>query len=356
MIGLRHRSCLALAALLAIGLFACKKQEDAAPTKAQPPKQTPPAKPAASAELTDPVCMSRWSEAGEVKALEAGGKTFQIKGTHATETSKDDDDQLVLGLVADTKEDTAENLANLDAILKFFKDSQAEAIVIDGDLGEDQKQIEAVLDKVSTAGLPVFAIIGNREGRTAFSDAMTQASSRHPNLVSLNKIRLVTFDDAALISVPGYHNKVYLHAEDGCLYSAADLEASLPIVQAAKGKPLVMVSHGPPKQEGADALDRTLEQVNVGDPALFDFIKNNGIKFGVFANIHEAGGRATNLTGQSLIPEGKLADELFVSIGPADSVRWTMNDGTESVGMASVLTIKGDKAMFKVLRLPKKAG
>jgi Icc-related predicted phosphoesterase len=343
--------------LTAAALFGCPKAEEPAKAPAPPAKDKAPQTKAPdtdAAKLADPACAVRFTEEGEAKTLDVAGKSWEVKGARVTQLAKDDDDQIVIGVLADVKEDTPENLANLDAILKFFKESHAEAIVAAGDLGDDEKQIENVLNKLAESQLPIFAIIGNREGRAAFNSATQAAASKYPGLFSLNKYRLVMFDDAALISVPGYHNKVYIHAEDGCLYGPADLEATKPAVQAAKGKTMVLVSHGPPKQEGADALDRTLEQVNVGDPALSEFIKANGIKFGIFANIHEAGGRATVLSGQSLVSENKPADELYLNTGPADSVRWTMNDGTESVGMASVLTVKGDKASFKVFRLPKK--
>lgn len=337
---------------VAIAGSGCTKKEEAKPA----PTPTPAATPTAEAvRRADPACVAAYAETAPTKEVEVGGKKLALRGTRVDEVSTDADDELVLGLVADVKEDTAENLANLDAILKFFKDTKVEAIVVNGDLGDDQKQIESVLNKLSESGLPMFAIIGNREGRAAFNGAVAGVQARYPGLVNLNAVRTVVLDDAALVSVPGYHNKVYIHAEDGCQYTAADLEATKPALAAAKGKTTVLISHGPPKQDGADALDRTLEQVNVGDPALRDFIRDNGIKFGVFANIHEAGGRATNLAGTSLIGESKPSEELFVSTGPADSVRWTMNDGTESVGMAAALMIKADKASFKVFRVPAKA-
>lgn len=350
---LRNLSISLTSCCLALATIAGCKKDPPPPPPAPPPAATP-SPTAEAARRADPACMATYTETAPTKEIEVGGKKFALRGGRVDEVSTDADDELVLGLVADVKEDTADNLANLDQILKFFKEHKAEGIVIDGDLGDDQKQIEAVLNKLSEAGLPMFAIIGNREGRAAFNGAVASVSARFPGLVNLNAVRAVVLDDGALVSVPGYHNKVYIHAEDGCLYGPADLDATKPALAAAKGKTTVLISHGPPKQEGADALDRTLEQVNVGDPALRDFIRDNGIKFGVFANIHEAGGRATNLAGTSLIGEGKPADELFLSTGPADAVRWTMNDGTESVGMAALLSIKADKASFKVFRVPAK--
>jgi len=333
--------------LLLFAFAGCKKEAPPAPAPAAPTAEP--------SRLADPACVGRWDDSGATRTVESGGKTFTVKGSRVEETTKDDDDQLVLGVVADVKEDTPENIANLDAIIKFFKESKVEAIVVDGDLGEDQKQIENVLAKLAESGLPLFSIIGNRDSRAAYDNAMAAVSARYPGLFNLDQIRAVSFDDGALVSMPGYHNKVYIHAEDGCLYGPADLEATKPAVAALKGKTIVMVSHGPPKQDGADALDRTLEQVNVGDPAMSEFLREQGIKLGIFANVREAGGRATNLPGMALVKEGVFSEELYLSNGPADSVRWTMNDGTESVGMASLFTIKGNKASFKTFRVHPKA-
>lgn len=341
--------------LTASALVACKKDPPPPPPPAPKPTSAPaPTEAPEAARAADPGCAGKYTEEGEAKVFEAGGKSFSLKGARLDETSKDADDQLVLGVVADINEDTPDNLANLDAIIKFFKDGKAEGVIIDGDLGEDQKQIEAVLSKLTESGLPLFAIAGNRDGRAAFNDAVAAVAARYPGLFNLNQIRAVLFDDGALVTMPGYHNKLYIHAEDGCAYGPADLEATKPAIAAAAGKTVVFVSHGPPKQDGADALDRTLEHVNVGDPAMAELLKASAIKFGIFANVREAGGRATNLAGTTLVKEGTLADELYLTTGAADAVRWQMNDGTESNGMATLFTLKGKQASFKVFRAPAK--
>lgn len=343
-----HALLLSAALLAPLTTIGCKKKE--APPPPPPPKATATPTPEAAA-TADPACLTPHSTAGEAKTITVGNKTFTLQGTQLVETSKDDDDQLTILALADVKEDTPDNLANLDALLAWGKENGAELILLNGDLGENRKQIEAALSKAVDTGLPTFVIIGNREGRGVFNEAVAAVQARAPNLFNLNQLRLVSFDDGALLPVPGYHNRVYVHAEDGCIYGKADLDALVPVVASAAGKTVVLVSHGPPKQDGADALDRTLEQVNVGDPALRDFIAAQGIKFGIFSNIHEAGGKATNLAGTTLVAHEKLVDELYMSTGPVDSVRWSMNDGTESRGMGGLLTIRGKQASYKSHRL-----
>jgi hypothetical protein len=334
---------LPLAAALATS---CKKPEEAVKPPSLPSSQGE-----AGGAAADPACVAKWSEEGEAKKIDVGGKSYELKGSKFSELSKDDDDQLTLGLVADIKEDTPDNLANLEAIVKFFKEQKADAIVVDGDLGDDKKQIENALAKLAEADLPVLAIIGNREGRAAFNDAVAAASARFPGVINLNKVRLAVFDDGALVRCPP--NTTRPASTGGRLPHGPGDPRPPSRRPGGAGKTLVLVSHGPLAGVGADARIARSSR-STGDPACA-IIGDNAIKFGVFANIHEAGGRATTLNGQCLIGENKLVDEMYVSTGPADSVRWTMNDGTESVGMASLMMIKGDKASYKVFRVPHKA-
>jgi hypothetical protein len=53
----------------------------------------------------------------------------------------------------------------------------------------------------------------------------------------------------------------------------------------------------------------------------------------------------------TLVAQGTLSTQLLLNPGPADSIRWPMNDKTESVGMAAVMTIAGGKASYKVERM-----
>ncbi len=332
--------------LLGPALSGCPKEQaqkpKKAPPKKAPPKKAPP-KPAASK------CVPGWSTAGATAKIEAGGKTFERTGTLLKETSTDADKQISFGVIANIKEDTEGNLKNLAKFVAYFKKEKAEAIIVDGDLGETKAQIEKALAPLQASGLPVFAVIGNRERNADFNAALDPMQAK--GVFNLNAIRMVQFDDAAIVSMPGYYDKTYIHATDGCQYTKADVDGTKPIIAAAGGKPVILVSHGGPKQEGSDALDYTQENANVGDPMLAALMRSTKIKFGVFANIQEAGGKATDLSGKSLIGENKWADELLLNPGAVDSISWPMNDGTRSVGMATILTIKDGKASFKAMRL-----
>ena len=334
----------------------CQKAEKPAP-KAQAAKKEAPAKKAptpAAATSSDPECIGAFSAKGDAKTMTVGGQTFELKGAHLKQTSNDADSKTTLGVMANIKEDTPENLANIKAILGFFETESVEAIVIAGDLGESEGQIMNVLKPIAETGLPVFITIGNREKSADFNKAAKAVAKDHPGVVNLNFVRLVSLDDVSLVSVPGYYNKSYIHAQGGCHYQSSDLAIAKEAAMAGGKKPVVLVSHGGPKQDGPDAIDRTLEQANVGNPALAKMMANAGIKFGIFANIHEAGGKATDPSGKKLISQNQAVDAMFLNPGATDAVSWPMNDETRSVGMAAVMTIDGGKASYKIHRIPEK--
>ena len=106
--------------------------------------------------------------------------------------------------------------------------------------------------------------------------------------------------------------------------------------------------------EVLDDLFGRIKQVhdgtNVGDPELAKFLQANPIPFGAFANIGEAGGRATDSAGKATIAPDTPSASLYVNPGFMDSVSWQMLDKSRSEGMAAVMTIKGRQASYKIKR------
>lgn len=284
------------------------------------------------------------------KTVKIGARDWELKGSTLIEKTTDPDDTMVVGVIADLKEDIPDNLANIDKFLAHFKQEKVELIIIDGDTGETKQQIVNNLKRVAASGVPVGIIIGNRECQQDFNQAVAEVAEKAQNVFNLNAVRRIVADDAEFVTMPGYYNGSYLHCVQGCQYWDEDVAALGSIVDMAK-HPVTMISHGPPRQASPNALDRISEGTNEGDPSLAKFMAEKKIPFGIFANIHEAGGKATDLSGENLIKEGTFVDSLYVNPGPGDSLRWTMNSGAESVGMAAVVTYKGKQASYKIFRL-----
>jgi Icc-related predicted phosphoesterase len=337
----RTLSSLALAALVG---SACQQKAEEQEMSAAPPV---PVK--AEAAKTDTDCVGPITT-GAPQALTIGATNWELAGSTLTEKSPRKGDTLVVGVVTDIKEDSPENLANLREFAKWFKANNVDLIVNNGDTGETQAQIENALGILAEIKVPVLSIIGNREGRKVHKAALAAAHAKHGNIFNLVNVRRVDTSIADFVSMPGYHNPNYIHAEDGCMYTAEDT-ASLVEAVKASNSPVVVISHGPPHMDGPNALDRTSEGDNVGDPAIAKVIAEHRVAFGIFGNIHEAGGKAVDLKGEKVIAQNTFVDALYLHPGPADGVRWVMNDKSESVGMAAILTIKGAKASYQIKRM-----
>lgn len=327
-----------------------KKSDEAKPAETKPDEAKPED---AVATTSHPDCVGPQSDA-PAEAFEYEGLQFERKGSTLTLKNEDPDDELTIGQISDIKDFTPENKANIDLILKWFKAEGVNVIALTGDLGESVESIEGVLRHVAAEKLPVVAIAGNRECRDHFKAALDKVSAEMRNVINMNTVRVLNTDDASLISLPGYYNKSYIHCAEGCEYFPADVAKLEAIKGDATGPVNVLISHGPPKQKGDKGLDRIHEEVNVGDPKMAEVIAKGGLPFGMFGNIQEAGGYATDLSGEKRIEQGQFMDSLYMNPGPIDSVRWQMLDGTESLGMAGLLKIKGKQAAYKIYRI--KAG
>lgn len=282
--------------------------------------------------------------------VKIGDRAASDQGYKLTFKDKDADGTLVFGVLGPVNEDSGANMVALKKYLKFFADEKADAIIVTGDVGEVADGIARVLNAVADTRLPVFVIVGNRECRAEYTNGVNQAKANgHPNIVNMNMHRAVEFPEATLVSLPGYHEPKYIACANGCQYFKSTLDEVVKLSKEAKN-PVVLVSHGPPRGEGSQALDYTSDG-NVGDAQIPEAIKAGNIAFGVASNIKEAGGRATDLPGTTVLKEGAWVKSLFLNPGPADNtVAWQMNDGTRANGLAAVLKIKGDQGAWKLFR------
>lgn len=333
----------------AVALLACKKSQ--APAVADKPAAapaTPPAPSGATKKESDDACVGSFGQTAKSK-IEIKGQTYERDGYKLTRTSSDPDDQVVIGVLSDIKEETEENLRNIKAALDFFAAENVELITYLGDSSESEAGVAKVLGAVAAAGLPVFAIVGNRECKAHWAAGVAAAQKNAPNLFDFTQIRLFNSDDVSIISLPGYYNPTYLHCAEGCRYFPSDVDGLERLLKEATGTPM-LISHGPPRMEGAQGLDWIHDGDNVGDPALAAFLQKHPIPFGAFANIGEAGGRATDASGKNVVAQDTMAATLYVNPGFMDAVAWEMLDKTRSEGMAAVMTIKGRQASYKIKR------
>lgn len=325
------------------------------PTPVPPTAAPPPVPPAATAtpasvSRSQPDCVGPFTTEGDAVQLALGSRKATVRGSVLEVLEPDADRQVTFGLIANLKEPTDENLSNLARYVAFFRESNAEAILVAGDSGKSKDDIRGVLTPLAKTGLPVFVIPGNWETRDDFNGALDELSSAHPNVVNMSKVRLVKFDDASIVSLPGYYDRRFIHAGDaGCQYFPEDVAALAPIVAAA-APPAILLAHAEPLGEGGGAID-WFGDGNAGDPHVKEFLAAHPVPFGVFANIHEAGGSATDHEGH-VVRAGEAKERLYLNVGLADSTPWRLNDRTWSYGMAAVLRVDSGKASYETFLAP----
>lgn len=334
-----------LTALCAAHLLGCSSSESEADktveTRQEVEQKTP-------APLAPRTCIAP-NATGPEEKIQIGERTWVRTGTTLT-LATPHQGPWVMGALTDIKENSPENLENLAAFTAWFAEKGADAIIVAGDSGLNAKEIAGSLEVLAKSQRPVFVIAGNREGQGDYHAALDKLRASYPNVFDLGEIRRVDTPSVDIVSLPGYFNPNYIHADDGCRYSQADVDALATFVSAANS-PVVLVTHGGPKQSGELAIDRTAEGENVGDPMLTAAIQKHAIPFGIFGNIHEAGGRATDLAGKRVLEPNEPHPALYLNPGPADGVRWRMNDGSESVGLAALMTVAEGKASYEIFRV-----
>ena len=281
------------------------------------------------------------------------GFTYLFRGTavQVRRDAKRAHPEVRLGVLSGLKELDPGTQALLADWLARFKAQDVDAVIVDGDSAEDESRLDDVFAALAGSGLPTYVVIGNWEGRASFNRALHDAAKEHPNLINADFARRYDGEGFDLISLPGYYDRNYVRSSGGCVYTAADAKG-LVALAAQADDPVVLVTHGPPKQSGKAAIDFVPDTGNVGDPNLAAAITEAKIHFGVHGHILEAGQRATDLAGKP-VAQNKLVPALFVNPGPANALPWKLNDGKTSTGAAALLTLQGGKAKWELWAAPK---
>jgi hypothetical protein len=279
-----------------------------------------------------------------------GSRKYTYTGPELVATKPDPDGVVTLGVLGAVKDFNPETVRALRFYLRRFQKAKADAIVLLGDVAGVEYELTQVLLFCAKTRLPVLALIGNSESRTAFNRAVLAALKAAPHIVNLDFVRKVDLGGAVLVSLPGYRDRKFVHQTAGCAYKPKDIQAMSRLVKGATS-PVVFLAHGPPKDAGRQGLDFATEGGNVGDPVMADFLRDEGIRFGIFSHILEAGGQAHNGRGKRVRP-GKWVRALQMNVGSANPLPWQLNNAKLSCGLAAVVRIKGKKASYTWIRSP----
>ncbi len=207
-----------------------------------------------------------------------------VHGEARTARALGHDGRVKLGAIADLHGDVAEATKAADVLTREHVD----AIVALGDLGASEAEIAGVLTALGAAQRPLLALAGEAEAEDRFHAAVKRAREKGVDIVDLADLRVVDAGTIEIVSAPGYR---YSPNGRGCRYGEADLQQLRAFVGRPK-KPIVLVAHAPPRDDGAAGIDRGFGDANIGDPALRELATALSPATALCAHVDEAGGRA----------------------------------------------------------------
>lgn len=250
---------------------------------------------------------------------------------------------LRLGVLADTREALPATVEALVALRSAFIDAKVDAIIVLGGIEATFDGMRLLLTRLGT-GVPLLAMPGDLASHEGFQAALRELGSR---AVDLTSYRLVELPGATLAAVPGYYRRHHIAAgPQGCSYSPGDLQQLGKALAARGAIPRVVLSYGPPRGDGAHAVDRAYGDVNIGDRSLARLMRETGARFGLFSHVCESGGHATDLDGHP-VAEDSWSDSLLVNVGAADSVPCQRLDGSWWASSAVIFEVSARGARFR---------
>lgn len=258
-----------------------------------------------------------------------------------------------LGVLAGIKDLDTATRSSLDEFIARFRTEEVDAILVGGDSAYNEEALGGVFAYLAATQLPVVVVVGNAESRSAFNRAAREVSREAPNLINADLARRIDGDGFDVITLPGYHDRRFVHASAACLYRPQDVETLRRLARECDD-PVILLAHGPPRQRGAGALDFVPGPGNVGDPAITRALATARIPFGIFGHVLEAGGRVTDLSGKVAVKPGSWAKAAYVNPGAANALPWRLNGGGTTWGSAAVLRLKGGRMRVDILRAPKR--
>ena len=297
-------------------------------------------------------CPGPFQELSADRTVEVGGKLYKHSGyrLELIPEDADKDDVVKIGILSAIKDLTAGTQRNLKESLDWFREEKVEWIVLNGDIAKGEFDFEEIVDLVLKENVPLLVVLGNLDSKGSWARVYKNRYEKFPNLINGVWIRQIVADDVEFWTLPGYHDKRFVHQDGGCLYKKEDVDLMRKEMKPSKRAPLVLVAHGPPRGVGLTAIDLIYDKENVGDRDMNSLIDRVGIQFGLFGHILECGGLAVRGDMKTRVREGVASSDLYLNAGSVSGDPWNLNTGAVSYGMSVVVTLKGAKASYQTRR------
>ena len=303
-------------------------------------------------ELRSGDCLGEAGKLDKPIHIDTGKFQYELRGSELVELSKNKAASLKIGVISATKDDRGITISAMNALIDWMKSENIQILLANGDLATNSLQMGKIFSTLASSGAVVIAYTGNTESCGSFNRVATSVFNKYPNFLNGNWVRKLDLHHAVMVTLPGYYDKRFTHVSGAAHYRAKHLEQLVEMFEESK-KPVIFTSHGPPKMKGKYGIDIASGVGHVGDQEMADMLDFEEVSFGIFGHILEAGGLASNLSGNKKREEDQWYKSLFINAGAANPDPWPMLNGKTTYGMGAIFELKGTKARYKVKKLKK---
>lgn len=263
---------------------------------------------------------------------------------------------------------------NVRKLIKKYN-SFVDVLVVNGDLGDDFKEMKPLAKEFSGFKKRIILMPGSHETKKDFYKFCKLLKK---NVVVLTKPKKIMINNQELVFLPGSD---WMSTDKGFQITKKTLKSDL---SKLLSKNSILISHVPPKMKGnsidlahfgecmknvlitekkksrvivkdvlpkgsRSPLDRALflksqglpikiKKENVGNKDLANLIKKKGVRKFVCGHIHESGGKATNTKSRS-VKQNKWSEELFYNVGSVKE------------GRAGIIFLEANKVKYNNVKI-----
>lgn len=240
-------------ALLVVGAAACGS-DDSTPASAPPIGKVLAALIAAADGTTTPWrCAAMDIPGAADEELTTGERTWKLAG-HALRRTRDDN-EVVIGVVADAAGAAPRTMAALGRIRAALDGAKPDVVLTLGGMGATTDELKASLGTLSDrAGWPVVALPGDLEPMPAHLGAIAALRTRGDVILDGRSTRWIELGAATIGTVPGAGALERLAAAaDGCAWSADDVVKVTTELSAKPGVRIIASAEAPRQITGGEA-------------------------------------------------------------------------------------------------------
>lgn len=279
-----------------------------------------------------------------VKRVKIGSRVFQRRGYRLVASRHPPENSFCFGAVGGAYTTSEQIRSDLSGFSLAVSNRKCRGIVVLGNMGRNQKELEQNYRALAASSLPLFILPGASEHMKRYEKTLEKLSKSGVGVVDLARVRVVEWSDLTLLSVPGHHRHQPLGSGWwACGFTHRDVYEMMRLMdQEGSKKPVLLVSHASPLTNfaGSMGIDIGYGGAHGGSRALTLMASFLRIGFSVSAQIDEAGPAGLNPVAKKRVGEGEFAPALWLHPGAVKRIEGV--DGKVRKQIGTIMIFRGN--------------